>query len=125
MAQARRANVSDYYSKLPRVAQPHLGELRRLCQQELPRAEEVLHWNTPAFVQDGTRLVMLQSFKKHASLRFPTRYFSTVAEDVASAGFDAGAGFIKLPYDTGLPVDLLSRLIAGRRDEFESTGAAW
>ncbi|MCI1746649.1 MAG: DUF1801 domain-containing protein [Acidipropionibacterium sp.] len=125
MAQAPRSNVADYYERLPEIAQPHLAALRGLCRGELPDAEEVLHWNTPAFVQDGTRLLMLQSFKKHASLRFPTRYFASVEHEVVSAGFEAGAGFIKLPYDVELPIELLRRLIAGRRVEFESTGAAW
>jgi uncharacterized protein YdhG (YjbR/CyaY superfamily) len=37
----------------------------------------------------------------------------------------AGAGFIKLPYDRPLPVDLLKRLIQYRLDEFAATGSGW
>ena len=41
--------------------------------------------NNPAFVQDGTRLVMLQSYKQHCSLRFPTRLFASQREAVEAA----------------------------------------
>ena len=73
MPSPKRADLDDYYAQLPDVAVPHLTKLRELCQKGLPKAEEALHWNNPAFVQDGTRLVMLQSYKQHCSLRFPTR----------------------------------------------------
>ena len=99
--------------------------MRDLCRDGLPKAEEALHWNNPAFVQDGTRLLMIQSYKQHCSLRFPTRQFASQREAVEAARYEAGEGFIKLPYDRELPVALLERLIKARLDEFEATGAGW
>jgi uncharacterized protein YdhG (YjbR/CyaY superfamily) len=125
MPSPKRANLDDYYAQLPEIAVPHLTTLRALCRKGLPKAKEALHWNNPAFVQDGTRLLMLQSFKQHCSLRFPTRQFATQKAAVEAAGYDAGEGFIKLPYDRELPVPLLEELIAARLDEFEATGAGW
>ena len=125
MPSPKRADLDDYYAQLPQVAVAHLTQLRELCRSGLPDAEEKLAWNNPAFVEDGTRLVMLQSFKQHCSLRFPTRFFAAHTAEVEAAGYDAGAGFIKLPYDRQLPVELLERLIAARLDEFEATGAGW
>lgn len=121
----KRVDPDDYYAQLPDVARPHLLTLRELCRDGLPKAEEVLHWNNPAFVQDGTRLLMLQSFKAHCSLRFPTRQFATQRATVEAAGYEAGEGFIKLPYDRELPVDLLKSLIRARLEEYEATGAGW
>jgi uncharacterized protein YdhG (YjbR/CyaY superfamily) len=125
MPSPKRANLDDYYAQLPKAAVPHLTTLRELCQKGLPKAEEALHWNNPAFVQDGTRLLMLQSYKQHCSLRFPTRYFATQQAAVEAAGYEAGEGFIKLTYDRELPVALLKKLIKGRLDEFKATGAGW
>jgi uncharacterized protein YdhG (YjbR/CyaY superfamily) len=125
MPSPKRADLADYYAQLPEAAVPHLTKLRELCQKGLPKAEEALHWNNPAFVQDGTRLVMLQSYKQHCSLRFPTRQFASQRDAVQAAGFEAGEGFIKLPYDQALPVALLEKLIKARLDEFEATGAGW
>ena len=125
MPSPKRASVDDYYAQLPDVAVAHLTKLRELCHAGLPKADEVLRWNQPSFVQDGTPLLMLQSYKAHCSLRFPTRQFATQRAAVEEAGYEAGEGFIKLPYDRPLPVTLLKRLIKARRAEFEATGAGW
>ena len=125
MPSPKRADLDDYYAQLPQSAAPHLTKLRELCRKGLPKAEEALHWNNPAFVQSGVRLVMLQSYKQHCSLRFPTRQFASERAAVEAAGYEAGEGFIKLPYDRALPVAVLERLIKARLDEFETTGAGW
>ena len=125
MPSPKRADIDDYYAQLPAAAVPHLTKLRELCRAGLPKADEVLRWNNPSFVQDGTPLLMLQSYKQHCSLRFPTRQFASQREAVEAAGFEAGEGFIKLPYDRDLPVTLLKRLIKARLDEYKATGAGW
>ena len=125
MAMPQRTNPEDYYARLPLVARPHLEALREICRRGLPDAQETLHWNTPVFVQDGTRLVMLQAFAAHASLRFPPRQFADQRAAVEAAGYQAGEGFIKLPYDRELPSALLQRLVVARLAEFEATGAGW
>ena len=68
---------------------------------------------------------MLQSFKQHCSLRFPPRLFASQRQAVEAAGYDAGEGFVKLPYDRDLPIALLKRLIKARLDEFKASGAGW
>ena len=125
MPSPKRENLDDYYAQLPKQAVAHMTKLRELCQKGLPKAEEALHWNNPAFVQDGTRLLMLQSYKAHCSLRFPTRQFASQIAAVEAAGYEAGEGFIKLSYDRELPVPLLKQLIKARLDEFKATGAGW
>jgi uncharacterized protein YdhG (YjbR/CyaY superfamily) len=125
MPAPKRSSLDDFYAQLPEVAAPHLRKLRELCRAGLPKAEEVLRWNQPSFVQDGTPLLMLQSYKHHCSLRFPTRQFATQRAAVEAAGFEAGEGFIKLPYDRKLPITLLKQLIKARRAEYEATGAGW
>jgi uncharacterized protein YdhG (YjbR/CyaY superfamily) len=125
MPSPKREDLDDYYARLPGAAVAHLTTLRSLCREGLPKSEEALHWNNPAFVQDGTRLLMLQSYKQHCSLRFPTRQFAEQRSAVEAAGYEAGEGFIKLPYDRELPVALLKQLIKARLTEFEATGAGW
>ena len=48
---------------------------------------------------------------------------SAVGCAVVTAGYDAGEGFIKLPYDRELPTDLLMALMRARVEEYEITGA--
>lgn len=125
MPSPKRAGVEDYFAQLPEHAVAHLTKLRELCRTSVPQADEVLRWNNPAYVLDGTPLMMLQSFKAHCSLRFPTRQFASQRELVEAAGYEAGEGFIKLPYDRDLPVPLLKELIQARLDEYEATGLGW
>jgi uncharacterized protein YdhG (YjbR/CyaY superfamily) len=125
MAMPRRTDVDDYYEQLPTVARPHLDELRTLSRSAAPRAREVLQWNQPAYLMDGNRLWMLQAFKQHASLRFPLRIVGAHRAEIEAAGFDAGSGMIKLPYDRDLPVAVLNLLMKVRLEEYEATGAKW
>jgi uncharacterized protein YdhG (YjbR/CyaY superfamily) len=121
----KRIDPDDFYARLPEIARAHLRALQQLCRENLPNAHEVLQWNTPAFVQDGVRLVMLQAFKAHCSLRFPTRQFAAHRAAVQAAGYEAGEGFVKLPYERELPTELLAMLLRARLAEYEATGATW
>jgi uncharacterized protein YdhG (YjbR/CyaY superfamily) len=68
---------------------------------------------------------MLQNFKNHCSLRFPPRFFGSHKADVEAAGYEAGDGFIKLPYDREIPIEVCKALMQARIDEYETTGAGW
>ena len=68
---------------------------------------------------------MLQNFKNHCSLRFPPRFFVSHKNKVRAAGFEAGEGFIKLPYDREIPVELCQELMQARIAEYAATGAGW
>ena len=126
MPMPKRASVDDFFAQLDEVQRPHLEALRKLSRAADKNAREELKWNLPVYVRaDKTNLWMLQNFKNHCSLRFPPPFFATQKGAVEAAGFEAGAGFIKLPYDRKLPIDLLKALMRARIEEFETTGAGW
>ena len=124
MAMPRRTDVDDYFEQLPSEARPHLDQLRQLSRKAAPQAREELQWNQPAYLLD-TRLWMLQAFTKHAALRFPLRIVGAHRAEIEKAGFDAGSGMIKLPYDRELPIAVLNLLMKARLEEYEATGAKW
>jgi uncharacterized protein YdhG (YjbR/CyaY superfamily) len=120
----KRSSVDDFFAQLNDVQRPHLETLRALSRDVDPKAREELKWNLPAYVRgDKTNLWMLQNFKNHCSLRFSPPFFVTQKAAVVAAGFDAGEGFVKLPYDRELPTDLLRALMWARVEEYETTGA--
>ncbi len=126
MPMPRRSSVDDYFAQLTDVQRPHLEALRELSRGADPEAREVLKFNLPAYVRgEKTSLWMLQNFKRHCSLRFPPPFFTGQKDAVEAAGFEAGAGFIKLPYERELPTELLRALMRARVDEYEATGAGW
>jgi uncharacterized protein YdhG (YjbR/CyaY superfamily) len=126
MPMPKRSGVDDFFAQLNEVQRPHLESLRELSLAADPAAREELKWNLPVYVRgDKTSLWMLQNFKEHCSLRFPPRFFATQKVAVQTAGFEAGEGFIKLPYERELPTALLKALMQARVEEYEATGAGW
>jgi uncharacterized protein YdhG (YjbR/CyaY superfamily) len=126
MPMPKRTSVEDFFAQLNDVQRPHLEVLRELSLGADPEAREELKWNLPVYVRgENTSLWMLQNFKKHCSLRFPPQFFATQKQAVEAAGYEAGEGFIKLPYDRELPTDLLKKMTQERVEEYEATGAGW
>lgn len=122
----KRTSVEDYFDKLTPEQRPHLDVLRSLSLEADPRAREELKWNLPVYTRgDNDRLWMLQNFKHHCSLRFPPRFFAAQIDEVQAAGYEAGEGFIKLPYEREIPVALCKALMQARIDEYDATGAGW
>jgi uncharacterized protein YdhG (YjbR/CyaY superfamily) len=126
MPMPKRSSVEDFFAQLNDVQRPHLEALRQLSLEADPEAREQLKWNLPVYVRgEKTTLWMLQNFTHHCSLRFPPPFFATQQATVQAAGYEAGAGFIKLPYDRELPTELLQTLIQARIQEYVTTGAGW
>src|SRR5579875_833849 len=126
MPMPKRTSVEDFFDKLEPHQRPHLEELRRLSLATGSETGEALKWNLPVYVRgDNTSLWMLQNYKRHCSLRFPPRFFASHKRDVEAAGYEAGEGFIKLPYDREIPVELCRALMQARIGEYEATGAGW
>ena len=126
MPMPRRASVEDFFEQLNGVQRPHLEALRELSRDADPDAREELKWSLPVYVRgENTTLWMLQNFKSHCSLRFPPPFFATQRAEVQDAGYEAGEGFIKLPYSRPLPAELVKQLMAARVEEYDATGAGW
>lgn len=122
---SKSVSVDDYFAHLADAARPHMETLRELSRAAAPNVIETLHWNNPAYLEDDVRLWMLQPFAKHCSVRFPPQQFGSHRAEVKEAGYESGEGFIKLPYDRELPVDLLQQLIQYRLADFAASGSTW
>ena len=126
MPMPKRSSVEDFFAQLTDVQRPHLEALRELSRDADPEAREELKWNLPVYVRgEKTDLWMLQNFKNHCSLRFPPPFFATQKAAVEAAGYETGAGFIKLSYERELPTDLVKALMRARVEEYAATGAGW
>ena len=121
MPMPKRTDVDDYFAQLDDVQRPHLEALRALSAEIDPEAREVLKWNLPVYVRgENTNQWMLQNFKHHCSLRFSPEFFADHQDAVAAAGYEFGAGFVKLPYTRELPRELLRSLMLARMAEFDA-----
>ncbi len=124
MPMPKRADVDDFFAQLDDPQRPHLEALRVLSLDSDSKAREELKWNLPVYVRGrSTNLWTLQNFKNHCSLRFSPEFFASRRETIEAAGYQAGEGFIKLPYNRELPTELLKALMRARVEEYEKTGA--
>jgi uncharacterized protein YdhG (YjbR/CyaY superfamily) len=122
MPMPKRSSVDDFFAELTDVQRPHLEALRELSLDADPQAREELKWNLPVYVRgENTNLWMLQNFKNHCSLRFSPPFFAAQKAAVEAAGYEAGEGFIKLPYASELPTELLKVLMQARVEDYETT----
>ncbi|WP_349826793.1 iron chaperone [Brevibacterium litoralis] len=110
-----RQSVADFLDALEPRQRPHLETLRRLSR-EFDEVDEALMWNQPAYRRDGMQW-MLQAFKNHCSLRFSTEFFGKHKDTVTAAGYESGAGFLKIPYSKDVPEDLCRTLMGARLDD--------
>lgn len=117
MPSPKRESPQDFFDQLQEHQRPHLERLRGISLSYAPPVTEALHWNTPAYLGGKDRLWMLQAFGKHCSLRFTPDFFDAWQDEVAAAGQESGAGFLKLPYDREIPEDLCRRLIEAKLAE--------
>lgn len=117
MAFPYRENPDAFFSALEAIQKPHLEELRRISLSYVPRVNETLKWNQPAYVHDGEMMWMLQAFKSHCSLRFTPVFFIGFQERVLDEGYQFGAGFLKIPYTVAVPESLCRELMQARLDE--------
>ena len=124
MPMPKRSSVDDFFAQLNDLHRPHLEVLRKLSLNADPVAREECKWNLPVYVRDEkTNLWMLQNFKHHCSLRFNPPFFATQKAAVEAADYEVGEGFVKLPYDRALPIELLKTLMRARVDDYESSEA--
>src|SRR6201994_2940652 len=122
MPMPKRSSVDDFFARLDDVQRPHLEALRKLSRAADKEAREELKWNLPVYVRGkNTNLWMLQNFKNHCSLRFSPPFFATQQAAVEAAGYESGAGFIKLPYNRELPIELLESLMRARLEDYETS----
>jgi uncharacterized protein YdhG (YjbR/CyaY superfamily) len=114
----KRTSVDDFFDHLSDAQRPHLETLRDLNRAVAPDAREELKWNQPMYVHgENTNMWMLQAFKNHCSLRFSPEFFAPHVATVEAAGYDAGEGFLKLPYDREVPVALVKKLMRARIED--------
>lgn len=120
---SRPGDVDEYIASFDDAhKQDFLCKLRDLSRAAAPTADEGIKWGSPAYIQ-GTILFVFAGYAKHANFVFTPSTKETFADRLSD--FETGKGSVKLYYDSEIPVDLLSEMIAYRIREFEVDGVKW
>lgn len=62
------APIDSFFLKQPPALRAILDELRRLVEQEVPRAESAIKWGNPFYTLDGATLCAISAHKSHVNL---------------------------------------------------------
>jgi uncharacterized protein YdhG (YjbR/CyaY superfamily) len=128
---AKPASVDDYIAARPPAAQKVLQRVRRVIRKALPRAEEVIAYQMPAFRLDGRIVLYFAGWKEHYSL-YPASQALAAKFRRALAPYEtSGRGTIRFPLSAPVPAALIAGIArfrvaenAARRAAARGTSAA-
>ena len=112
------ASVDDYMSALPEDRRAVMEQLRHTIRTAAPDATEAIAYNMPAFRLGGRFFLSYEAFKRHYSL-FP--WTDAMVDELGDAlkPYAVGKGTLRFRADEPIPLDLVTRIVAIRRREFD------
>ncbi|MDP1711361.1 MAG: DUF1801 domain-containing protein [Candidatus Nanopelagicaceae bacterium] len=114
-----KKEVDLYLSKVPEPQRSTLKELRKLIRAALPKAEECLSYNMPAYKVEGQVIAGFASAKKHCSYYpFSGRTLATLSAEVSK--YVTTKGSLHFAVDKCIPATLVNKLVKTRIKEVEA-----
>jgi len=108
MARTAFQSVDEYLASQPAPARRVLTRVRTIIRKALPRAEEVISYQIPAYRLNGRIVVYFAGWTEHYSL-YPVGDRVVAAFGDKVAGYKRSKGTIRFPLSEPVP----ARLIAG------------
>ena len=115
MMQTHVRTVSEYIAAQPKAAQAALRRVRRAIQKALPRAQERISYNIPAYQLDGRMVLYFAGWKRHYSLYRGKTLVAAFKDELAFSKVSKGA--ICFPLGEPVPAQLIERIAKFRAKE--------
>jgi uncharacterized protein YdhG (YjbR/CyaY superfamily) len=109
MAKVAFGNVDDYIDSQPDGSRGLLDQVRKAIRKAMPRAEEAISYNIPAYKLDGGVVIYFAGWKKHYSL-YPVNEELVAAFREELATYEIDKGTIRFPLTEPVPVKLIERI---------------
>jgi uncharacterized protein YdhG (YjbR/CyaY superfamily) len=116
MAKTNFKSVDDYIATQPETVQAVLQRVRGTIRKAVPRAEEVISYQIPAYKLDGGAVIYFAGWKEHYSL-YPAsdRLVKAFKDDLAP--YKISKGTIRFPLDEPVPAKLIADIARFRAKE--------
>jgi uncharacterized protein YdhG (YjbR/CyaY superfamily) len=111
---ARFTTVDDYHNTVSEAIRPMLDELRSILKTALPKAQELISYNMPAYKQHGV-LVYYAACKGHIGFYPTAAPMQVFAAELA--GYKTSKGAIQFALDKPIPKALVKKIAAYRMKE--------
>lgn len=109
-------SVDDYIDAQPDHLRGVLNRVRSIIRRALPKAEEVISYQIPAYKLDGKRVIFFAGWKSHYSL-YPAGDRLVAAFKDELAPYKVSKGTIRFPLSEPIPVKLIERIAKFRAEE--------
>ncbi len=104
-------DIDEYIRSFPPVIQKILEQLRTIIAENVPGAEEAIHYGMPAFKLNGN-LVHFAAFEIRIGF-YPT-HSGIEAFEKELASYKHAKGSVQFPLDASIPYDLVKRIVQFR-----------
>ena len=111
-AKTKATTINEYLAPLSADKRAALQKLRKAIRAAVPKAEECISYDIPAFRLNGKFLVAFGAAVNHCSF-YPGAYpIETCKAELKNYGLSKGT--IRFPADKPLPAGLVRRLVKAR-----------
>ncbi len=117
MAKTDYQTIDEYHSAFPEEAQERMQQIRKIIKETAPEAEEVISYQIPAFKIGKKFLIYYAAFENHISISSPWSQALLKEFEPELSGLKVTKSVIQFPNKTGLPLDLIRRIVAFRKEE--------
>lgn len=114
--------VAAYVSAQPGHVRPALRQVRAAIRKALPRAEEEISYQIPAYRLGGRPVLYFAGYKAHYSI-YPAPD-ALIAALPGLAPYKVSKGTLRFPLSEPVPVKLITRLAKLRASALAGTGKA-
>lgn len=112
-------SVDAYIALQPVASQAVLEQVRSAIRGAVPKAEETISYNIPAYKLSGERLLYFAGWKKHYSL-YPASPELVAAFVKELGSYEVERATIRFPLSEPVPVKLIGRIAKFRAKEITS-----
>ncbi len=110
------SSVAEYIAKQPKSSQPMLKKIRAIIKRVVPKAEELISYQIPAYKLDGELVIFFSGWSEHYSLYPATgRMNDVLAEKLAP--YKVSKGTLKFSLKDPIPEKLIERVVRIRAGE--------
>lgn len=116
MAKTDYKSVDEYIAAQPASMHGILQEVRGVLRKALPKAEEVISYQIPAYKVDGAAVVYFSGWKEHYSL-YPATKGVVKALKRELAAYHVEKATMRFPLDKPVPKRLIAAIARTRAEE--------
>jgi uncharacterized protein YdhG (YjbR/CyaY superfamily) len=109
-------SVDDYIDAQPDYVRGALNRVRTIIRKALPKAEEVISYQMPAYKLNEERVIFFAGWKQHYSL-YPAGDRLVAAFTDELAPYKISRGTIRFPLSEPVPAKLIERIAKFRAKE--------